>query len=120
MINAIDVIKDYRNKGKVHRALSGVRSGLQKAKKLAVLGRNGAGKSTPIRLIGGRRRKNIYQMEPARALSDLGRVFASTARRRASSNAAAGSGQPSSARQNDLRSRNACFRVRKEGREPRS
>jgi hypothetical protein len=37
--------------------------------------------------------------------------------RRASSSAAPGGEQPPSARQNDVRSRNACFGVRKEGRQ---
>jgi capsular polysaccharide transport system ATP-binding protein len=53
MITAVDVTKEYRNEGRVHRALSGVSFTVAKGEKLAVLGRNGAGKSTLIRLLGG-------------------------------------------------------------------
>lgn len=53
MINVVDVTKDYRTEGRVHRALSGVSFTVAKGEKLALLGRNGAGKSTLIRLIGG-------------------------------------------------------------------
>jgi len=53
MISVIDVTKDYRTEGRVHRALSGVSFTVAKGEKLAVMGRNGAGKSTLIRLIGG-------------------------------------------------------------------
>ena len=53
MISAVDVTKDYRTEGRVHRVLSGISFTVAKGEKLAVLGRNGAGKSTLIRLIGG-------------------------------------------------------------------
>ena len=53
MISAVDVTKDYRTEGRVHRALSDVSFTVAKGEKLALLGRNGAGKSTLIRLIGG-------------------------------------------------------------------
>jgi capsular polysaccharide transport system ATP-binding protein len=53
MIRAIDVTKEYRTEGRVHRAVSGVSFTVGRGEKLAVLGRNGAGKSTLIRLLGG-------------------------------------------------------------------
>ena len=53
MINVVDVTKDYRTEGRVHRVLSGISFTVAKGEKLALLGRNGAGKSTLIRLIGG-------------------------------------------------------------------
>src|SRR5438876_6794503 len=53
MINALDLTKEYRTEGRVHRALSAVSFTLDRGEKLAVLGRNGAGKSTLIRLLGG-------------------------------------------------------------------
>jgi capsular polysaccharide transport system ATP-binding protein len=53
MIKAVNVTKEYRTEGRVHRALGGVSFTVAKGEKLAVLGRNGAGKSTLIRLLGG-------------------------------------------------------------------
>jgi capsular polysaccharide transport system ATP-binding protein len=53
MIRAIDVTKEYRLEGRVHRAVNGVSFSLDRGEKLAVLGRNGAGKSTLVRLLGG-------------------------------------------------------------------
>jgi capsular polysaccharide transport system ATP-binding protein len=53
MIRAIDVTKDYRTEGRIHRVLSGVSFTVEKGEKFALLGHNGAGKSTLIRLIGG-------------------------------------------------------------------
>ena len=53
MIRAVQITKEYRTEGRVHRALSGVSFSVAKGEKLAVLGRNGAGKSTLIRLLGG-------------------------------------------------------------------
>jgi capsular polysaccharide transport system ATP-binding protein len=53
MIEAINVTKEYRVEGRVHRAVNGVSFGVARGEKLAVIGRNGAGKSTLIRLLGG-------------------------------------------------------------------
>jgi capsular polysaccharide transport system ATP-binding protein len=53
MITAVDVTKEYRIEGRIHRAVSGVSFTVARGEKLAVLGRNGAGKSTLIRLLGG-------------------------------------------------------------------
>jgi capsular polysaccharide transport system ATP-binding protein len=53
MITAVDVTKEYRLGGRIHRAVSGVSFTVARGEKLAVLGRNGAGKSTLIRLLGG-------------------------------------------------------------------
>src|ERR1700758_4101505 len=52
MIKAVNVTKEYRTEGRVHRALGGVSFRVARGEKLAVLGRNGAGKSTLIRLLG--------------------------------------------------------------------
>src|SRR6516225_5520590 len=53
MIEAINVTKDYRVEGRVHRAVSNVSFSVARGEKLALIGRNGAGKSTLIRLLGG-------------------------------------------------------------------
>jgi capsular polysaccharide transport system ATP-binding protein len=53
MIRAIDLCKEYRTEGRVHRVLSNVSFTVGKGEKVAVLGRNGAGKSTLMRLLGG-------------------------------------------------------------------
>ena len=53
MIQAIDVSKEYRSEGRVHRVLNSVSFTVQRGEKIAVLGRNGAGKSTLLRLLGG-------------------------------------------------------------------
>src|SRR5438477_2487506 len=53
MIRAVELTKEYRTEGRVHRAVSGVSFTVGRGEKLAVLGRNGAGKSTLIRLLGG-------------------------------------------------------------------
>jgi capsular polysaccharide transport system ATP-binding protein len=53
MIQAIDVSKEYRIEGRVHRVLNSVSFAVQRGEKIAVLGRNGAGKSTLLRLLGG-------------------------------------------------------------------
>ena len=53
MIRAVDLTKEYRTEGRVHRALSAVSFTLDRGEKLAVVGRNGAGKSTLIRVLGG-------------------------------------------------------------------
>jgi capsular polysaccharide transport system ATP-binding protein len=53
MIQAIDVSKEYRIEGRVHRVLNSVSFTVERGEKIAVLGRNGAGKSTLLRLLGG-------------------------------------------------------------------
>ena len=53
MIRALDVTKEYRVEGRLHRAVSGVSFSVGKGEKLALIGRNGAGKSTLIRMLGG-------------------------------------------------------------------
>src|SRR5499426_3162339 len=53
MIRAINVTKEYRVEGRIHRAVSGVSFGVDRGEKLALIGRNGAGKSTLIRMLGG-------------------------------------------------------------------
>jgi len=52
MISAINISKEYRLEGRIHRAVSGLSFTVGRGEKLAVLGRNGAGKSTLIRLLG--------------------------------------------------------------------
>jgi capsular polysaccharide transport system ATP-binding protein len=53
MISAVNVTKDYQTEGRRHRVLSGISCTVAKGEKLALLGRNGSGKSTFIRLLGG-------------------------------------------------------------------
>jgi capsular polysaccharide transport system ATP-binding protein len=53
MIRAVDVTKEYRVEGRLHRAVSGVSFSIGRGEKLALIGRNGAGKSTLIRMLGG-------------------------------------------------------------------
>jgi capsular polysaccharide transport system ATP-binding protein len=53
MISAVNITKEYKTEGRVHRVLSGISCTVAKGEKLAVLGRNGAGKSTFIKIIGG-------------------------------------------------------------------
>jgi capsular polysaccharide transport system ATP-binding protein len=53
MIRAIEVCKEYRTEGRLHRVLSNVSFTVERGEKVAVLGRNGAGKSTLMRLLGG-------------------------------------------------------------------
>jgi capsular polysaccharide transport system ATP-binding protein len=53
MIRAIDVTKEYRGEGRIHRAVSNISFSVARGEKLALIGRNGAGKSTLIRLLGG-------------------------------------------------------------------
>jgi len=53
MIRAVDLCKEYRTEGRVHRVLSNISFAVGRGEKLAVLGRNGAGKSTLMRLLGG-------------------------------------------------------------------
>jgi capsular polysaccharide transport system ATP-binding protein len=53
MIRAIDLSKEYRSEGRVHRVLNSVSFTVERGEKIAVLGRNGAGKSTLLRLLGG-------------------------------------------------------------------
>jgi capsular polysaccharide transport system ATP-binding protein len=53
MIRAIDLSKEYKTEGRIHRVLSNISFALERGEKIAVLGRNGAGKSTLMRLLGG-------------------------------------------------------------------
>src|ERR1700747_2196765 len=69
MIKAVNVTKEYRTEGRVHRALGGVSFTVAKGEKLAVLGRNGAGKSTLIRLLGGVELPTSGRIEQTMSLS---------------------------------------------------
>src|SRR5262249_32919325 len=53
MIRAVDVTKEYRVEGRLHRAVSGVSFSIGRGEKLALIGRNGAGKSNLVRMLGG-------------------------------------------------------------------
>src|SRR6516162_9564948 len=53
MIEAINITKEYRVEGRLHRAVNDVSFSVDRGEKLALIGQNGAGKSTLIRLLGG-------------------------------------------------------------------
>ena len=53
MISAVNITKEYQTEGRVHRVLNGITCTVAKGEKLALLGRNGAGKSTFIKILGG-------------------------------------------------------------------
>ena len=53
MISAVNITKEYETEGRVHRVLNGITCTVAKGEKVALLGRNGAGKSTFIKLLGG-------------------------------------------------------------------
>jgi capsular polysaccharide transport system ATP-binding protein len=69
MIEAIDVSKEYKIEGRVHRVLSGISFIVERGEKLAVLGRNGAGKSTLLRLLGGVELPTSGRIEQTMSLS---------------------------------------------------
>ena len=53
MISAVNITKEYETEGRVHRVLNGITCTVARGEKVALLGRNGAGKSTFIKLLGG-------------------------------------------------------------------
>ena len=53
MISLIDVCKDYPTSSGLRRVLSNVSFTVQKGERIGILGRNGVGKSTLVRLISG-------------------------------------------------------------------
>ena len=53
MISLIDVCKDYPTASGLRRVLSNVSFTVQKGERIGILGRNGVGKSTLVRLISG-------------------------------------------------------------------
>jgi capsular polysaccharide transport system ATP-binding protein len=53
VISAINITKEYQTEGRIHRVLNGITCTVAKGEKLALLGRNGAGKSTFIKILGG-------------------------------------------------------------------
>jgi len=72
MIEALNVTKEYRSEGRVHRAVSDVSFSVARGEKLAVLGRNGAGRTTTLRallgLVGSRSGSVLIHGEEAIAL----------------------------------------------------
>jgi capsular polysaccharide transport system ATP-binding protein len=69
MIRAIDLCKEYRTEGRVHRILSNISFTVERGEKVAVLGRNGAGKSTLMRLLGGVEVPTSGKIDQAMSLS---------------------------------------------------
>jgi capsular polysaccharide transport system ATP-binding protein len=53
MIRAVEVCKDYRTEARVDRVLSDVSFTVERGEKVTVLGRNVAGRSTLMGLLGG-------------------------------------------------------------------
>lgn len=53
MLKLINVVKHYRSRNGFHSILKGVNLSVQPGERLGVLGKNGSGKSTMIRLISG-------------------------------------------------------------------
>jgi capsular polysaccharide transport system ATP-binding protein len=53
MIRLENILKQYKTRTGIHTVLDGVTLQINKGEKLGILGRNGAGKSTMIRLISG-------------------------------------------------------------------
>jgi capsular polysaccharide transport system ATP-binding protein len=69
MMRAINVAKDYRIEGRIHRVLSDISFGIARGEKIAVLGRNGAGKSTLIRILGGAEQPTAGVVEQTMSIS---------------------------------------------------
>lgn len=69
MMRAINVAKDYRIEGRVHRVLTDISFGIARGEKIAVLGRNGAGKSTLIRILGGAEQPTAGVVERTMSIS---------------------------------------------------
>jgi capsular polysaccharide transport system ATP-binding protein len=69
MIRLENIVKRYKTRTGLHTVLDGVNLTINRGDKIGILGRNGAGKSTTIRIISGAERPNSGRIERQMSVS---------------------------------------------------